>query len=87
MGRNQLKIDARCADKEKAEIQKHRFSAYQSTKLLSQSTLKNFCDSTVILGALECRSDGGFHALAGCVAYLSYASSPQVRGNAVSTVL
>ena len=24
----------------------------------------------IILGALECRSGGGFHALAGCVAYL-----------------
>ena len=37
----QIKIDALRA-KKKAETRKHGFSAYQSTPLLSQRTLKNF---------------------------------------------
>ena len=79
-----IKIDALRAEKEKAEIRKHGFSAYQSTPLFSQRTLKNFVRQhslfrrvkvpfrrwlSVILGASKCQYKGGFPVRTGRVAY------------------
>ena len=74
----------------KAENRKHGFSAYQSTKLFSQRTLKNFVRQhslfrrvkvpfrrwlSVILGASKCQYKGGFTHGTGRVAYLAYVIS------------